>query len=272
MVFCFRSVCARMSRRQSSAWLAAGSLAVCLMIAGCRSTSAIELTVSVAASLTGTIEQAEALYTASHPTVHFRNNYGSSGALSQQIQQGAPADLFLSAGAKPVNQLDAKGLLAAGQTHTLLRNALVLIVPANVEAMSVNVQDVLTNPSMRHVALGEPSSVPAGLYAQQSLQALHLDASLQPRMVFGKDVRQVLAYVENGDAQAGFVYATDVRSSNKVRVAAVLDETLHEPIVYPLAVVARTQHLAEAEDFAAFLASPQAQSVFQNKGFLTAEK
>ena len=237
------------------------------MVVACHRTQPVELTVSVAASLTGSIEPVEALYKQSHPGVSFRNNFGSSGALAQQIQQGAPADLLLSAGVKPVEQLAAKGLLIDGQTRNLLRNTLVLIVPAETASSALTSPAQLASSPFSRIASGEPSSVPAGLYTQQTLQALHLDQAVKAKLVYAKDVRQVLAYVESGDVQAGFVYLTDAMTSRKVRIACKIDDAAHAPIVYPLAVVARSQHLPEAEDFARFLLTPAAQAVFAEKGF-----
>ena len=251
------------------------SLAVLSLVAvvcgiGCHNAHRTELTISVAASLTGTIEQVEALYSQSHPNVSFRNNFGSSGALAQQIQQGAPADLLLSAGVKPVEQLAAKGLLVNGQTRNLLRNTLVLVVPANSTRPSPHAPEQLVDAAVSRIAVGDPSSVPAGLYAQQALLALHLEQAVKSKLVYTKDVRQVLAYVENGDVQAGFVYLTDAMTSSKVRIACKIDDALHAPIVYPLAIVARSQHEAEDEDFKRFLFSSQAQAVFAKRGFVQA--
>jgi len=238
-----------------------------LLLAGCRTQHKVELTVSVAASLTGTIEQVESNYTRLHPEVSFRNNFGPSGALARQIEQGAPVDLLLSAGAKPVDELAAKGLIAAGQSRVLLRNHLVLIAPLGSTLASLQ---QLTEAQIKKIALGDPQSVPAGSYALQSLQSARLDAALQPRFVFAKDVRQVLAYVESGNAEAGFVYATDARIDAKVRVVQMIDDAAHEPIAYPLAVIAQSTHPAEARAFASYLFTADAARVFAAQGFTMA--
>ena len=232
--------------------------------AGCRKTRRVQLTISVAASLTGTIEPLEADYQRTHPQVEFRNNFGGSGMLARQIEQGAPVDLFLSAAAGPVNELVAKGLVGPRQSHILLRNTLVLIAPRDAHLGSI---EQLASREVRRVAIGDPASVPAGQYGMQTLAAAGLAESVRDKLVFSKDVRQVLAYVETGNVDAGFVYATDAAQSARVRVVATAPEASHDPIVYPIAVLAQSPHASEAGQFAAFLASAEAARVFASRGF-----
>lgn len=232
--------------------------------AGCRKTRRVQLTISVAASLTGTIEPLEADYQRTHPQVEFRNNFGGSGMLARQIEQGAPVDLFLSAAAGPVNELVAKGLVGPRQSHILLRNTLVLIAPRDSQLGSI---EQLASREVRRVAIGDPASVPAGQYGMQTLAAAGLAESVRDKLVFSKDVRQVLAYVETGNVDAGFVYATDAAQSARVRVVATAPEASHDPIVYPIAVLAQSPHASEAGQFAAFLASAEAARVFASRGF-----
>ena len=197
--------------------MAAASVFLALM-AGCRASQQVQLTVSVAASLTGTIEPLESAYRQQHPEVEFRNNFGSSGVLARQIEQGAPVDLFLSAASKPVDELIAKGIIAAGQSRILLSNHLVLIAPTNSSLSSVAQLNAV---EVRRVAIGDPQSVPVGQYAMQSLQFAKLAEAIRGKLVFAKDARQVLAYVETGNADAGFVYATDAASSIAERALRV---------------------------------------------------
>lgn len=255
------------SRRSLNRWAAAYAACALLgavWLAGCRAPHRIELTVSVAASLTGTIEQVEADYSRLHPEIVFRNNFGSSGALARQVEQGAPVDLLLSAGAKPVDELVAQGRIHPEEHRVLLTNHLVLIAPAGSSLTSL---DQLASGRVRRIALGQPESVPAGLYAVQTLQAAQLKAIVQPKLIEAKDVRQVLAYVESGNVDAGFVYATDARQSARVRVIATIDHRLHDPIVYPIAVIAASPHAAQARAFSQFLFTAQAASVFAQRGF-----
>ena len=199
--------------------------------------------------------------------MEFRNNFGSSGTLAREIEQGAPVDAFISAGTKPMDDLQAKKLLAPGTQMNLLRNSLVLIVPQDSKVAGF---DDLTGKAVRLFALGDPASVPAGQYGQQTLTALGLYDKLREKMVLGKDVRQVLTYVETGNADAGLVYATDARVSTKVRVAVVAPESSHDAIVYPVAAIAGSHNMEAVRGFMGYLASPAAQAIFVKHGFTMA--
>lgn len=231
------------------------------------SSSRVTLTLSVAASLQSVIVDAESAYQREHGEVEFRNNFGSSGTLSREIEQGAPVDAFLSAAAKPIDDLNAKGLILAGTRRNLLRNSLVLIAPRDSQLKGF---EGLTDKSVRLIALGDPASVPAGQYGRQTLTALHLMDKLSAKLVMGKDVRQVLTYVETGNADAGIVYGTDAAASAKVRVVAVAPESSHEPIVYPAAVVQASRNQEAARKFIEYLSSPAAKALFTKRGFTIA--
>jgi molybdate transport system substrate-binding protein len=221
------------------------------------------LTFSVAASLQDSITDVEAAYLRDH-SVEFRNNFGASGTLAREIEQGAPVDAFFSAGAKPMDQLQSEDLLFVGSRVDLLRNALVLIAKAGSPLKGL---DGLTSNSIRTIALGDPASVPAGQYGKQTLENLRLYDKLKSKLVLGKDVRQVLTYVETGDADAGLVYATDAQMSKRVQVVAVAPEQSHDPIVYPIASIKAAQHQPAVRDFIRFLSSPEARAIFERHGF-----
>jgi molybdate transport system substrate-binding protein len=225
------------------------------------------LNVSAAASLKDALEDVENAYATTHAHLEFTNNFGSSGTLAVQIDQGAPADVFLSAAAKPMDDLEAKGLLAAGTRRNLLRNTLVLIVPLD---SGLHDFQGLTASSIKTIALGDPASVPAGQYGRQTLASLHLLDKLNAKLVLAKDVRQVLAYVETGNADAGLVYATDAQISNKVRVVATAPDSTHDPIVYPVAVIMGSRSQQTARSFVDYLASPAAKAIFVKRGFTIA--
>ena len=242
-------------------------IGVLVLAVGCHAPQRPTITLSVAASLQNALEEVEASYQRENGAVDFRNNFGSSGTLAREIEQGAPVDAFLSAGVKPMDDLQAKGLLAPGTRVNLLRNSLVLIAPQDSKLAGF---EGLANKAVRLVALGDPAGVPAGQYGQQTLRSLSLFDKLGDRIVLGKDVRQVLTYVETGNADAGLVYATDARISNKVRVVAVAPESSHDPIIYPLTIIAGTQHEQAAREFAAYLSSPAARAIFIKHGFTMA--
>ena len=238
-------------------------LCFALMLGSCRSAPRTVLTLSVAASLQDSISEIEAAYQHDH-AIEFRNNFGASGTLAREIEQGAPVDAFISAGPRPLNQLEEEGLLQPGSRVDLLRNSLVLIAPAG---SSLRDFTGLTDGSVRTVALGDPASVPAGQYGKQTLDSLHLYGKLGSKIVLGKDVRQVLTYVETGDADAGLVYATDAEISHRVRVVAVAPENSHDPIVYPAAEMKGAQNSAAVRDFLEFLHSQTARAIFERHGF-----
>lgn len=240
------------------------ALAFVITLNGCRAPQRTTLTLSIAASLQDAMSEVEAEYQREHGDVVFRNNFGSSGTLAQEIEEGAPVDVFLSAGTRPVDQLDGKGLLQPGSRMNLLRNSLVLIAPRGSDLQGF---EQLSGKKVRLLALGDPASVPAGQYGQQTLESLHLYDLLKSKIVLGKDVRQVLTYVETGNADAGLVYATDARISNEVRLVAVASEELHDPIVYPMTEIRGTRNDAAVRAFIAFVRSPRARAIFERHGF-----
>jgi molybdate transport system substrate-binding protein len=273
--------------RYRSGLMLAPAVALTLIAAGCSSgagasssgsdstaggsgSQSVELVVSAAASLTDSLQQVGHNYEARHPNVKVRFNFGASGTLQQQIEQGAPADLFFSAGKANMQALVDKGLVDKSQMTTVLTNELVLVVPKG--AATVNQLSDLAQPSFRHVALGEPQSVPAGGYAKQALTSAKLWDALQPKLVYGKDVRQVLTYVETGNADAGFVYKTDALTSKQAVVAQTVDAKLYEPVQYPEGIVKETRHMQETKELYDYLQSKEAADVFAGFGFTPASR
>jgi molybdate transport system substrate-binding protein len=229
----------------------------------------VEITVSAAASLTDVMEEIKGLYEGkSNHTLAM--NYGSSGALQQQIEEGAPADIFISAAQKQMGTLQEKGLIDEGSRIDLLENAVVLIVPAD-GADNEDIADFqsLAADSVVNLAIGEPESVPAGRYAKEILTSLELWEALEAeeKLVLAKDVRQVLTYVERGDVDAGIVYMTDALSSEQVKVVAPAPAGSHTPVTYPAAIVKESAGQDAAEDFMAFLQSEEIATVFEKHGF-----
>ncbi|MDE3186230.1 MAG: molybdate ABC transporter substrate-binding protein [Acidobacteriota bacterium] len=244
-------------------------LALVCALSACRTQHRTVLTVSVAASLGDAIQEVEAVYQREHPDVSVRNNFGSSGTLAQQIEHGAPVDVFLSAAAEPMDELEARGLIIAETRRNLLRNTLVLVAPRDSTLHSFQ---QLAGESVRTIALGDPGSVPAGRYGQQTLAALHLLDAVRAKLVLAGDVRAVLAYVATGNADAGIVYATDALVSGKVRVVAAAPEGTHDPIVYPEAAIRSGRNEAGARTFAEYLSTPTAKAIFVKHGFTMASQ
>ncbi|NEN80934.1 molybdate ABC transporter substrate-binding protein [Paenibacillus elgii] len=226
----------------------------------------VELTISAAASLTDALKEIQTAYESKNAGIKLNFNFGASGALQQQIEQGAPADVFLSAAAKNMKALVDKQLVDAAQQKNLLVNELVVVVPEGGQAQVGTVVD-LAKPEVKHVAIGEPESVPAGGYAKEALTNAKQWDALQPKLVMAKDVRQVLTYVESGNAEAGFVYKTDALTSKKVKIAFNVDPKTYKPVEYPAGIVKATKHTKEAEAFYTYLQSKEATDVFAKYGF-----
>ncbi len=193
--------------------------------------------------------------------------FGSSGQLATQIKDGAPADVFISAANKQVDDLENAGFTAPATRRVVVGNTLVLITPAVAKDAPRNFA-ALANTQYKRIAIGEPKTVPAGDYAMQTLKSLKLDDKLTNRLILATNVRQVLTYVENGDVAAGIVYRTDaLQSGTKVRIAATADEKTYEPIVYPGVVIKASKKPAAALKFLDYLKTDAAKKVFTGKGF-----
>lgn len=226
----------------------------------------VELIISAAASMTDALKEIQLAYETQNPNVKLNFNFGASGALQQQIEQGAPADLFLSAATKNMKALVEKQLIDADQQKNVLSNEVVAVVSTDGQ-VSVTGVDELPKSDVKKIAIGIPESVPAGGYAKEALTSAKLWDSLQPKMVQAKDVRQVLQYVETGNADVGFVYKTDALTSDKVKVAFAVDPTTYTPVEYPIGIVKATKHSKEAEDFYAYLQTQESLDVFVKYGF-----
>jgi len=260
------------SRRRWLAFLlravAAGAIVISLQGAAAQQPASV--TVSAAISLKDALDELGHMYEQSHVGVKIMFNYGASGMLQHQIEQGAPVDIFFSAAEKQMDTLQSEGLIIPATRQDLVANQLVLITPAS----STGVKDFqdLARPEVKVIALGEPTTVPAGMYGRQVLEHLGLLAATEKKIVFAKDVRSVRTYVETGDADAGLVYRTDAQGSSKVRVVAAAPAGSHDPILYPVALLKQSREPAAARSFLEYLSGPEARAVFAKHGFVAPEK
>lgn len=225
-----------------------------------------DLTISAAASLKNALEEVKAMYLQDKPNAQVAITYGGSGALQQQIEQGAPVDLFLSAAASNMNTLKKEELVDSNTIKNLLQNKVVMIVPSDSTLNISSFKDV-TNSSIKYLALGEPTTVPAGKYAVQVFTYYNLLDQAKAKAVYQKDVTSVLATVASGNADAGVVYSTDAASSANVKVITTAPEDSHDPVTYPGAVVKSTKQPVASQDFLNFLTSDKAKAVFVKYGF-----
>lgn len=238
-----------------------------------QATPSTQLTISAAASLKDAMEKIEPLYQQEHPSTEIIYNFASSGSLQRQIEQGAPVDVFISAATSKMDNLEKQGLLLTETRQDLLKNQMVLIVPKNQNKNHLKLDNFydLISKEITIIALGEPNSVPAGKYAQEILTSFKIADKVNSKAVYAKDVRQVLHYVATANVDAGIVYRTDARISNQVKIVATALETSHSLITYPIAVIKNTSDKEAAIEFTEFLTRPQAQAIFHDYGFISAD-
>lgn len=240
---------------------------ISLLISGCANstTETIEMNISAAVSLTDALEEIKTIYEKDH-NVKLTYILGGSGKLAQQIQQGAPVDVFLSANQDWMDMLEKENLLINETRADITGNKIVLITGTDSSISYDSIEDIKAS-ELQQVAIGNPESVPAGQYSEQLLNNLDLWAELKDKIVFAQDVRQVLTYVETGNVDIGFVYESDAISSTSVKILASADSSLHDSIIYPAAVLKDTKHEKEASNFVKFMASEKAQEILERHGF-----
>jgi len=242
------------------------------LLSGCGSSKSVspdndELVVSAAVSLKDAFNEIAELNRKQTKTiVHF--NFGASGTLQKQIESGAPVDVFASAGAKQMDQLASKALIDPSTRKDFAVNHLVLIVLANRSGI-VSFSD-LTRTEVKKVAAGNPKTVPAGQYTEQTLTQLQLLPQIQPKLIYAEDVRQVLDYVLRDEVDAGVVYSSDAQAAGeKVRVAAQAPDDSHDPIFYPIAVIKESRKQDAARRFIDLVLSAEGQNILAKHGFVS---
>lgn len=227
-----------------------------------------ELVVSAAASLADVMDELVRLYRAD-VQVELRINTGGSNTLARQIVEGARVDVFISADAAQMDAVEKAGRLVPGSRADLLSNAIVVIVPAasaaGGTATTMTVRE-LASPAIRRVAMGNPNSVPAGVYGRRWLETIGVWSQIAPKVVPLPTVRAALSAVQEGRVDAGIVYATDARVTEGVRVALVAPDTEAPDVVYPAAAVRGAREAAAAR-FLAWLRGASARQVFVRAGF-----
>ena len=228
----------------------------------------VELNISAAASLKEVMAELETEYNKVNENVKLVVNYGSSGSLQQQIEQGAPCDLFISAGQTQMNNLKNENLLLDETTKDLVENELVLV---KAEGIEIENFDDLNSDKINKIAVGEPSSVPAGKYADEVLVNTGIKEKIADKLVFAKDVKEVLAWTASGNADAGFVYLSDALSSDGVKIVETISEEYHSPITYPVAIIKDSDDIDAAKAFEDFLFTDEAQEIFEKYGYKSVE-
>ena len=227
---------------------------------------AAEVIVFAAASLTESLNEIAAMHTKdSGETITF--SFGASSTLARQIEEGAPADIFFSADETKMDGLEKKGLILQGTRNSRLSNTLVIVVAAESGAGIESPKDLATE-KIKRLALAEPKTVPAGIYAKEFLQKERLWSAVEAKIVPTENVRAALAAVEAGNVEAAIVYKTDAAISKKVNVVFEVPAADGPKISYPVALVANTTHRVAAKRFFAYLNGKAAGAVFARHGFL----
>ncbi len=240
----------------------------CVVCAGMPAAAcAQELTLSVAISMKEAMEEVGRRFAQSRSGVRLHFNFGGSGELQKQIEAGAPVDVFVSAADRQVDELDRKGLILRESRRTFARNALVAVVPTDTRLTIARAAD-LAQSQIQRIAIGNPKTVPAGQYAEESLRTLGLWEALRGKLVFGENVRQVLEYVARGEVDTGFVYVTDVTARpGAVREAFRPPQSSYAAVTCPAAVVAGSRYPALGEAFISLLLGPDGQAILARLGF-----
>lgn len=243
------------------------ALVMSVSLAG-QALAADKVTVFAAASLTNALEEIAAQYKKTHGT-DVVSSFASSSVLARQIEQGAPADLFISADQQWMDDAVAKKSMIDSTRYTLLGNDLVLIAPRSDSAKPVTINDQTNWKSLlkgERLAVGDPDLVPAGIYAKEALQKQGAWSSVSPALARASNVRAALALVERHEAPYGIVYGSDAVASKKVQVVGTFPEDSHKPVEYPVAIV-NDRDNAAVKAFYNYLKGPEAAAVFKQYGF-----
>ncbi len=256
-----------MARRgRERGYLFLGGLIMSLLLNGCQQKEEKKetLLIGAAASLKTVMEQIETKYEEKEG-VSLYFTYASSGTLEQQIRQGAPIDVLLSASNKQIQALSEDQYLMEETVADLLENKLALIVPSDSALGLTGFDDVIR---AKKIALGDPGSVPAGSYAREIFAYYGVLEEVERAAIYGKDVTEVLTWVSSGNVDAGVVYTSDALMTDKVSVVAIAPEESHSRVVYPAGVVRGTKQETAAKDFLVYLSGDEARDIFEEYGFI----
>lgn len=225
---------------------------------------AAEVNISAAASLREAVNALTDNFAKRNPGIEFRNNFGASGALAKQIENGAPADVFLSANVEWMDHLKEKKLIDEKSVFVFAYNAVVFAAKPGVKVDKI--QDVVR---LNKIAIGSPKSVPAGQYAMQALKNAGIDKQVENKLVMCRDVRECLLYAERGEVDGSFVYKTDVDMAGQgVKILFTVPQEYYSRVTYPAGLTVMGSKKAEAGAFVKFLQSAEAKKILAGQGFV----
>ncbi len=237
------------------------ALAIILLLAV--SAMAADINMSVAASLREVVTELSGTFAKKNPDVKFLNNFGASGALAKQIENGAPADLFFSANMEWMDYLKERKLVDEKNIATFAYNVLVFAGKPDLKVSRL--QDVV---KLNKIAIGSPASVPCGQYTVEAFKNAGIEKQLEGKLVMARDVRECLLYAERGEVDGAFVYKTDVEEIAKsVKILFVVPQEFYSKVTYPMGLTVTGGKKAEAMAFFRFLQSDEAKAVLVKHGF-----
>ena len=249
----------------------AAILTIGLFVSGCIDTGTgpmqnTTITVSAAASLTEAFTAIEKEFETESPDIDVVFNFAASGTLRSQIEGGAPIDVFASAAQDQMDILASKGLIYSDAREDFVENSIVLIVPKGNELGITGMED-LRRSDVRNIAIGNPETVPAGKYARESLTSAGIWDNVSGKMLMGENVKQVLVYVERGEADAGFVFSTDASSARLGTIEVIASVPVSTPVTYPIALVSSTTQPEESQKFIDFVTGENGRAILEQHGF-----
>lgn len=223
------------------------------------------LLISAGAGLQPVLEQIKRVYQQNQPNVNITYNYGSSGSLQRQIEQGAKTDIFISATSHFMNPLEKQGLLLANSRKKLLRNEIALVTSK--DSVTISTFQDLTKPFVKKIAVGEPRSVPIGKSAQEIFNYFKIYDQVKSKLVYGRNGPQVLNYVETGLVDAAIVHDSNAQASNKVKIVQIAPEKSYTPVVYEVAILKNSKNISASQNFVNFLFTQPVKSLFEKYGY-----
>ena len=240
------------------------SLSLLFLLFGAISVQAETIYISVAASMTDAFNEIISDFTANHPGAKILPNFASSGSLAKQIDQGAPADLYVSANPKWMKFLVEKQMISTGTDHVFVYNQLVFVGFEQTKA-----KEMAQITELKRIAIGSPQSVPAGQYAKQAMETVGIYSELEntKKLVMAKDVRQALLYADRGEVDGSFVYRTDAMLAQNAKILFTVPDDLYNRVAYPLALTTVGAEKITAKEFYDFLLGEKATAILEKYGF-----
>jgi molybdate transport system substrate-binding protein len=244
--------------------IAKGQIWFVLIILLCAARPALagEVYLFAAASLKETVDELSDAFSRRNPGVRFLKNYGGSGSLAKQLENGAPVDIFISANVQWMNYLEQKSLLSGQNVADFTYNTLVFAGRPDQKVSSL--KDLL---KLERIAIGSPKSVPAGEYAMEAFKKAGIDRELAKKLVMAKDVRECLMYAERGEVDGALVYRTDALQAKKARILFTVPQNLYTRVSYPMALTATGIKKRDAQAFYRYLLGAGAKRVLAKYGF-----